>query len=256
MRVLASTHSIHAVEVIKFEIPQDSCKIFVGNLSQMVVEDDLTSLFRPFGLLYQIRLFKTALNEQSLDGDSSDGCVGNNTSANGYAIVTMFSAQAAIASLELDGTLLHGRRLKVNKLRRKPVESALPTESKANILLQASKCIDLMNYYFCMRWTSSIISMDCLGMQQESDQPAQVRGSFRCQIRLVIDKSTEIFGVGNGECVGELYEVVQKGKKTALSNARKDAFSRLAIVCLPSGKVAFFVSPAPLVSACHSATWT
>eukprot|EP01122_Echinamoeba_exundans_P007441 TRINITY_DN2300_c0_g1_i1.p3 TRINITY_DN2300_c0_g1~~TRINITY_DN2300_c0_g1_i1.p3 ORF type:complete len:113 (+),score=13.09 TRINITY_DN2300_c0_g1_i1:563-901(+) len=104
-----------------------------------------------------------------------------------------------------------------------------------------------MNTFLPMRWTSEVVSMELLEFQGDG-RDLLFKGSWRCCAKVVLDGAVEIIGVGIGSHVGEKYEVIQRAKKSALTNARKDAFSRLAIVMISMTKVGYYVSPTPLVA--------
>jgi RNA recognition motif-containing protein len=71
--------------------------IFVGNLSVFCTELDLEQVFAPFGTILEIRMAKSEDRSKHLS----------------YGFVKFSSvASAQLAMLELDGKILHGRKLK------------------------------------------------------------------------------------------------------------------------------------------------
>jgi RNA recognition motif-containing protein len=78
--------------------------VFVGNLSFQTTEDDLNSLFAPYGAIERVNIVTDRMTGQS----------------RGFAFVEMTNrneAENAISSL--NGTDLHGRTLNVNEARPK-----------------------------------------------------------------------------------------------------------------------------------------
>lgn len=78
-------------------------KIYVGNLSYRVTEDELHSAFAPFGAIETINLITDRYTGES----------------KGFAFVSFESQSAAQNALSMDGKELKGRKLKVNMAREK-----------------------------------------------------------------------------------------------------------------------------------------
>ena len=83
-------------------------KIYVGNLSYHVSEQDLESLFSEFGKDLQIKLIKDLATGRS----------------KGFAFIEFDNESEAQAALKLDGKEFEGRPLKVNLARDKPSRSS------------------------------------------------------------------------------------------------------------------------------------
>lgn len=80
-------------------------RIYVGNLSPDVTEDDLRSAFEPFGPVESVTLAKTTFSRES----------------RGFAFVEMpDGAKARSAIAGLNGKELQGRALTVNEARPRP----------------------------------------------------------------------------------------------------------------------------------------
>jgi len=76
-----------------------SKKLFVGNLAYAVTEDDLRTLFSQIGACESVAIV--------MDRDTGQ--------SRGFGFVTMTNAEEAErAKKQLDGTELHGRRLRVD----------------------------------------------------------------------------------------------------------------------------------------------
>ena len=76
----------------------NQAKIYVGNLSYDSTSNDLTELFSQFGEIVETKLI-------------SDRETGR---SKGFAFITFVDSQAANSALDLNGTDLQGRKLKVN----------------------------------------------------------------------------------------------------------------------------------------------
>ena len=83
-------------------------KIYVGNLSYDVSEQDLESLFSEFGKNLQIKLVKDFETGRS----------------KGFAFIEFENASEAQSALSMDGKEFQDRRLKVNIARDKPSRSS------------------------------------------------------------------------------------------------------------------------------------
>jgi len=83
-------------------------KIYVGNLSYDVSEQDLESLFGEFGKNLQIKLIKDLETGRS----------------KGFAFIEFENDSEAQSALSMDGKEFQGRRLKVNIARDKPSRSS------------------------------------------------------------------------------------------------------------------------------------
>jgi cold-inducible RNA-binding protein len=78
--------------------------VFVGNLSFQTTQDDLTSIFSPYGRVERVNVVTDRVTGQP----------------RGFAFIEMASrAEAEAAISALDGSDLHGRTLKVNEARPK-----------------------------------------------------------------------------------------------------------------------------------------
>lgn len=73
-------------------------KIYVGNLSYGVTEQDLNQLFSKYGVVKQVSLIMDRETGRS----------------KGFAFVTFETAESAQASLQLDNNEIDGRKVRVN----------------------------------------------------------------------------------------------------------------------------------------------
>jgi cold-inducible RNA-binding protein len=73
-------------------------KIYVGNLSYDTTEDNLQELFGKYGEISELRLVKDQHTGRS----------------KGFAFITFADGNAAQAALEVNGSEVQGRRVKVN----------------------------------------------------------------------------------------------------------------------------------------------
>jgi RNA recognition motif-containing protein len=80
-------------------------KLFVGNFSFEVTEEDLRKAFEPFGEIFSVTVMKEKNSDES----------------RGFGFVEMLSKREAQAAIQaLDGTEWMGRTLKVNEARPRP----------------------------------------------------------------------------------------------------------------------------------------
>jgi len=87
------------------KIRENTMKIYVGNLSRSVVEDDLKEAFETFGKIESVSVVKN-----KNDGESR-----------GFGFVEMPSKEEAEAAINgLNGTDLKGQNLNVNEARPRP----------------------------------------------------------------------------------------------------------------------------------------
>ena len=80
-------------------------KLFVGNFSFEVTEDDLRKAFEPFGEVFTVTVMKERNSDES----------------RGFGFVEMLSKREALAAMQaLDGKEWMGRTLKVNEAQPRP----------------------------------------------------------------------------------------------------------------------------------------
>ncbi len=83
--------------------------IYVGNLPFEVKEDELRQGFEKYGQVYSVKVIKDRFSGRS----------------KGFAFVEMFDDDEASSAIEgLNGTIMSGREIKVNKARPKPQKSS------------------------------------------------------------------------------------------------------------------------------------
>ncbi|MCX5921824.1 MAG: RNA-binding protein [Candidatus Dependentiae bacterium] len=91
--------------------------IYVGNLSRLVTEEKLRSLFAQFGTVTSVKLIKDKFTGQP----------------KGFAFVEMGSAnEAQTAITELNGQELEGQRLRVNEARPREAMDSRPRGPRMN----------------------------------------------------------------------------------------------------------------------------
>jgi hypothetical protein len=76
-------------------------------------------------------------------------------------------------------------------------------------------------------------------MEPETDNQFCI--TYRVMVRIKID-DTDIIGVGEATELGIKEEAIALAKKNAVASARKDAFRKITIIAMPSGKIGFHVS--------------
>lgn len=83
--------------------------IYVGNLPYDVKEDELRQGFEEYGQVYSVKVIKDRFSGRS----------------KGFAFVEMFDDDAANSAIDgLNGTVMNGREIKVNKARPKPQKTS------------------------------------------------------------------------------------------------------------------------------------
>ncbi|XP_057391152.1 RAD52 motif-containing protein 1-like [Balaenoptera acutorostrata] len=197
------------------------------------LQHSLFTVFSQFGLLYSVRVFPNA----SVAGPGF------------YAIIKVYSARDAHrAQKACDQKQL---------FQASPVQVRLGTRHKAvrhnTLALDSSRCQELANYYFGFHgWSKRIIRLQDLSNleERENDEivtPLQKQSlKFFCAFKVVLPShECRSPGVGMAE---EPLEKLEEGslsflmkrkvtQKLAIHKAMTDAFRKLLIVVLESGKI-------------------
>jgi len=201
-------------EVIFFKTPTESSVLYVDNISTNAVLDEMHELFGSFGLLYEIKIF-TIENKKT-----------------NSAFVKYYSKRSANQAKEaLHDHLFCGLPLRVNMSKPRP--------NSTQFVLDINKSIELANYYIGFNsWTSSI-----LGLSQESLVFEEASGHYRCtyvcKVRLNVADGRFVEAEGKATGGGsDKSTVIEFAKKNAVTDARKKAFEKIALVILFTGKVA------------------
>ncbi|KAL1780340.1 RAD52 motif-containing protein 1 isoform X1 [Sigmodon hispidus] len=228
-------------ELISFVVPTQSDKVLlVWELSAgppaEAISHSLFTAFSQFGLLYSVRVFPNA----AVAGPGF------------YAIIKFYSSKdAQRAQKACDGKPL---------FQTSPVKVRLSTRHKAQphqaFALNSSRCQELANYYFGFNgWSKRIIKLQELsGLGDEVLPGPQQKQNlkFFCAVEVVLASyGCRSPGVGIAEePLGQLEEGQSSyltrrktAQKLAIQSALSDAFQKLAIVVLDSGKVAVEYRP-------------
>ncbi|XP_055475696.1 RAD52 motif-containing protein 1 isoform X2 [Psammomys obesus] len=228
-------------EVISFVVPTQSDKVLlVWELSAgppaEALSRSLLTVFSQFGLLYSVRVFPNA----AVAGPGF------------YAVLKFYSSRdARRAQQACDGKPL---------FQASPVKVRLGTRRTAlrhqTFALNSSRCQELANYYFGFNgWSKRIIKLQELpGPDREAlSGPSQKRSlQFFCAAEVVLPSyGCRSRGVGiSEEPLHQLEEgqssFLMKRKtaqKLAIQGALSDAFQKLSIVVLESGKIAVDCRP-------------
>ncbi|CAO2645471.1 RAD52 motif-containing protein 1 [Lemmus lemmus] len=229
-------------ELISFVVPTQSDKVLlVWELSAgppaEALSRSLSTVFSQFGLLYSVRVFPNAAVARP----------------GFYAIIKFYSSRdAQKAQKACDGKPL---------FQTSPVKVHLSTRHKAlrhgAFALNSSRCQELANYYFGFNgWSKRIIRLQELSGLEDGalTGPVQKRSlKFFCAVEVVLPPyGCKSPGVGIAE--ESLHQSEEEGQssflmkrktaqKLAIQSALADAFQKLAIVVLESGKVAVEYRP-------------
>lgn len=223
-------------ELISFVVPTQSDKVLlVWELSAgppaEALRHSLSAAFSQFGLLYSVRVFPNAAVARP----------------GFYAIIKFYSSRdAQRAQRACDGKPL---------FQTSPVKVRLSTRHKAlrhqAFALNSSRCQELANFYFGFNgWSKRILKLQELpGAEDEAlAGPGRKQSlKFFCAVEVVLPSyGCRSPGVGIAE---EPLHQLEEGQpsflmkrktaqKLAIQSALSDAFQKLAIVVLESGKVA------------------
>jgi RNA recognition motif-containing protein len=204
-------------EIITFKTPTELSTLYVSNIPNDASNEALLGVFAPFGLLHEIYLFEHE-NSSHMSGY-----------VRYYSVRTAKEAQRATHNMEL-----LGRKLTVNFCKKRP-----SSDEQRQFDLPVSRAVQLANFYIGFnKWTSSIISMERLEFGKREDY-LLFFCSYKCIVKFTLREDGRfVYGVGEGSAESaDRGDVVDIAKKSALTKARKDAFSKTLIIVLASGKV-------------------
>ncbi|XP_059937516.1 RAD52 motif-containing protein 1 isoform X2 [Mesoplodon densirostris] len=232
------------VELVPFAVPIGGDKtLLVWELSSgptaEALQHSLFTVFSQFGLLYSVRVFPNA----AVAGPGF------------YAIIKFYSARDAHrAQKACDQKQL---------FQTSPVKVRLGTRHKAvqhnTLALNSSRCQELANYYFGFNgWSKRIIKLQDLSNLEERENedivtPIQKQSlKFFCALEVVLP-SHECRSPGVGMAEEPLVKMEEGSlsflmkrkvtQKLAIQKAMTDAFQKLLIVVLESGKIAVAYRP-------------
>jgi len=153
------------------------------------------------------------------------------------AFVKYYTKRAAQrASFEYFGYKFNGVSCKVTIAKK---EGATNSNSFANRDLPLSKSIELLNYYYGFdQWSTRVAVIKQVHLQKETEGDL-TSCEYQCEVLLTLKDGRKVRGVGAGKYAGkEISMILENTQKFAVTNARKNAFQKLVIVVLGSGKAA------------------
>ncbi|XP_045345000.1 RAD52 motif-containing protein 1-like isoform X14 [Leopardus geoffroyi] len=231
-------------ELVSFTVPTESDKtLLVWELSSgptaEALHHSLFAVFSQFGLLYSVRVFPNAAVARP----------------GFYAIIKFYSARDAHRAQKA----CDQKQLFQNS----PVKVRLGTKHKAvqhqALALNSSQCQELANYYFGFNgWSKRIIKLqDLSDLEERANEdtvpPLQKQSlKFFCALEVVLPSyECQSPGAGMAE---EPLDNLEEGplsflmkrrtiQKLAIQKAVSDAFQKLLIVILESGKIAVEYRP-------------
>ncbi|KAM5151197.1 RAD52 motif-containing protein 1 [Callospermophilus lateralis] len=240
-------------ELVAFTVPTESDKtLLVWELSSGPTAEalhySLFTVFSRFGLLYSVRVFPNAAVARP----------------GFYAVIKFYSARdAKKAQVACDRKLL---------FQKSPLRVRLGTRHKVvqhqAFALHSSQCQKLANYYFGFNgWSKRIIKLQELSDLEERENdalesPLEKRSlKFFCALEVVLPScACRSPGVG---IVEEPLDRLEEGplsflmkrkkaQKLAVQKALSDAFQKLFIVVLESGKIAVVYRPSEEIRVARS----
>eukprot|EP01102_Stenamoeba_stenopodia_P004615 TRINITY_DN14922_c0_g1_i1.p1 TRINITY_DN14922_c0_g1~~TRINITY_DN14922_c0_g1_i1.p1 ORF type:complete len:249 (-),score=43.08 TRINITY_DN14922_c0_g1_i1:97-843(-) len=211
----AQQNDVYEGEVILFKQPSEECCLFVGGLAPDVTTEELYESFSKYGLI----------NSCQIIADTDVNLF--------YAFVRYYSVyDAREAKRNLNRYKFRGVACKIEFKRRR----ALPASAEyTDLPIQC--CIELLSHFIGFdQYSTTILSLTQLSFEQTPE------GLYRCEYRAVVrltfkKDGRKVDGIGSAQKDGwNKGEVLDFCKKIAVTEARKSAFSLLAIVRLPDGK--------------------
>jgi RNA recognition motif-containing protein len=214
-------------------VPSEESTLFVANIPSEIEEEELEEIFGKYGILHEVHSFE-------VDNPTIP------TPPSKCAFVRYYSVVSAKKALKAThGQILNKKKLKVIFAKKRKLEDSATRDYD----LPFHKCIELVNYYLGFHtWSSSIVSMEKIQYEQRKEDRL-FSCTYRCTVRLTLrEDNRSVEGIGEGTAIdSDKGEVVDKAKKTALTNARRNAFARTVLIVLDNGKVAvhFLGTPVP-----------
>ncbi|XP_071942044.1 RAD52 motif-containing protein 1-like isoform X2 [Antedon mediterranea] len=220
-------------ELIEFKKPLGTSNtLFITGISSKLTQQEcsmrLKDIFEVYGLIYDVLVYNK-INE-AIDSY--------------YAFVKFYSSKAAAkakAAVHLK-YMIDGQLLKVQHPKKgKAID-------EANKQLFVEKCYELANYYLGFNgYNASIVSLSKYTEADEKDV-----ASFVCNAKISFRFHDDISsdGIGLGQVAFNPSEIetkiiaVKRAKKMACNRAYGNAFSKVKLVVLSTGKVAPYVDEA------------
>ncbi|XP_064597650.1 RAD52 motif-containing protein 1-like isoform X2 [Liolophura sinensis] len=236
----------NSIEIIDFFRPEGGRKnLFLSNISGSVSKDDV-QVFPMYG-----RASNSVTGCSSLPATS--GCRTAPHTADSlplqsvmmpnpglptgwYAFVKFYSALAAgKAKVFLEGKLLFGQPYKISYAKRRNLQDAKPP------ILYVTKCQQLANHYLGFNgWSCCLKSM--INDSDRDQVTPKVR--YLCSVRIdITNHGLHSEGIGVSEAFmdpenpSSKGEVIGRVKKLTYQNALENAFSKIILIVLASGKV-------------------
>jgi len=240
-------------EIIRFKYPSNECTLFVSNYAPETTEDELMKYFQPYGLVHSLRMFDSeesphteetthTSEETSLPAGSSK----KNTPAkrnSRFTIVSYYSKQETRnAQQDLDRVSIRGKEIRVRTGNKRVKEES-----------ETWKDFELANHFIGYnKWCSSIKGIERKELIKREN--GQFFARFTCTVRNELREDGRCFeGTGEGDHEAESQgETLDFAKKKAVTDARKQAFKKMAIILLPSGKTVVHLEGAPLPCLTHT----
>eukprot|EP01127_Copromyxa_protea_P001242 TRINITY_DN11283_c0_g1_i1.p1 TRINITY_DN11283_c0_g1~~TRINITY_DN11283_c0_g1_i1.p1 ORF type:complete len:302 (+),score=58.87 TRINITY_DN11283_c0_g1_i1:11-916(+) len=234
-------------EVILFQSPSDNNTVFIHGFNHRTTIEDLVDRLTMYGPLLRAKI----VDKSKPDDDTQTPSETSQTqkeSGKVFAVASFYSLrQAQEAVAELNGIILHGSRISFRL--RPPPKVYDATQVEKIYPLTINQCIEMANSFIGYnKWCSKIENIQSTELEETDNG---FRCVFQCTIRHILKEDGRYCeGFGVGESVQDLrYEAINYARKKAVTEARKNAFSRMAIILLENNKAMVYVPDCPLPEA-------
>ena len=213
--------------MIQFKTPGQECRLFINKINPKTTESEVLSMFNLYGLLYDFKLFSKESRPYL------------------YAFATYYSRFAATnAQNQLNRHSFHGTTITVmfaDQLKKTNSETGKTYNERPPRQLTLSKSIEVINHFVGFDgWISGVQILAPIEEIQKVPGTTHYKGTYKCIVRFSFKKdeiSLDAIGYGTQEG-NDMNMVIEYGKKKAVTDAYKTAFSQMALVVLRSNKVA------------------
>lgn len=224
-------------ELIRFVIPNETSTLYVSGVSFKLSDAELKSIFSNFGLVNSAILYvkNGTENENENENELNDQLK--------FGFVRFYSIRSAEAACSyFKKNKWEGEKfmtVRFARKRKKEGDSKITVFSKNTLSITQS--IELANYYIGYKnWSSSIVNIKLNDKNQDqiNSDEKNIVSIYECEVKLIFNDNKTVMGKGIGIYESPTKtESIENAKKIAVTNARKDAFQKIGIVLLESGKV-------------------
>jgi len=212
-------------DVILFKPPSSECAVFVSNVPADTTQEELFNIFGQCGLVYEVHKFNPDNFKRISEHSTPTTC---------FSVKYYTKAAAHRARIELKNFLFNGIPCKV---------VASKTFAEITRPLPFPKAVEVCNHFLGFnKWSSKIVSISKAASKPASEENGAVQCECTCEVQISIPDGRFVRGQGRGRFTSKYpMKAFEVARKTSLTDARKKAFSKLAILVLTSGKVVVHV---------------